>query len=162
MGRIVKNGVEYGRGGADILNLIYPVGIIVDFGTEGKDFNPNMTWAPQKWQKMEDGRVTIGANSTYPIGSTGGVEKHYLVAAIGATDNDSSRIGYIGTNISPFQQNRTYQYTVLGKEASSIGVPNKKFNHGVNVTDGKADESDDGYTSNMQPYTAVNRWKRIS
>lgn len=159
MARILKNGVEYGVGGQTLIDKIYPVGSI--YISTSASFNPQTAWGGT-WKKTADGRCLIGANTSYPLGSTGGVESHYLVAAIGATDNDSSRIGYAAADISPFQQKRTYKYTVRGTEASSLGTPTKKFNHSVNVTDGKIDASNDGYTSNMQPYLAVYIWERIA
>ena len=156
MGRIVKNGVEYGRGGSDLLNLIYPVGIIVDFGTEGKDFNPNTTWAPQKWKKLEDGRVTIASNTTYPIGTTGGEAYHYL------TGNEMPPHGHSAGKAYNFRLDNT------GIVKSSIDKYSEQFLH-IDQTSTSASEfiqtnnvGGGASHNNMQPYMAVNRWMRIS
>lgn len=154
MGRILKNGVEYGVGGTDLLNLIYPVGIIVDFGAEGKDFNPNTTWAPQKWQKIEDGRVTIASNNAHPIGETGGEEAHVL-----------------GNDEMPSHDHGLSDWAMSWKMTGAKG----EVNLGVSATS-EAWTNNRGYFksqttkpaggskphNNMQPYVAVNRWKRIS
>ena len=150
MGRIVKNGVEYGRGGNDLLNLIYPIGIEVDFGVEGKDFDPNVTWAPQKWKKIEDGRVNIAANSTYTVGSQGGEAEHALTVAELASHTHQQRFGNkSGHNQSPI---RYIQY-----EEDIYGTT--WVDDTVNMESGYT--GDGNAHNNMQPYTAVNRWRRI-
>ena len=159
MGRIVKNGVEYGRGGADLLNLIYPVGIIVDFGTEGKDFNPNTTWAPQKWKKLEDGRVTIASNTTYPIGTTGGEEAHYL------TGNEMPPHGHSAGRVYGYKLSnygiKADAWQKDGEQVLYIDQTSESSSTSSNILTTNA-EGGGASHNNMQPYMAVNRWMRIS
>lgn len=141
---------------ADLLNLIYPVGIIVDFGTEGKDFNPNTTWAPQKWKKVEDGRVTIASNTTYPIGTTGGEAAHYL------TGNEMPPHGHSAGKVYNYKLSNT------GIAKSAIDKYGEQFLHIDQTSSAASDifhanaEGGGASHNNMQPYMAVNRWMRIS
>ena len=73
MGKILKNGTEYGLGGKALIDRIYPVGSI--YISTSSSFSPQTTWGGT-WRKTADGRCLIGANDTYPLGSTGGAEKH--------------------------------------------------------------------------------------
>ena len=163
MGRIVKNGVEYGRGGAELLNLIYPVGIIVDFGEEGKNFDPNVTWAPQKWKKLEDGRVTIASNSSYPVGTNGGSTTH-LHSTKDHTLTVEEMPAHVHSFSKPAWANTEYRAGdryFCAKGWNSIST--ETFGS-TNYTGGSRahNHGDTGSASTMQPYTAVNRWKRIS
>ena len=56
MGRIVKNGVEYGRGGNDLLNLIDPVGSIY-IGTQNSCPLATLI-AGSQWQRVATQVVT--------------------------------------------------------------------------------------------------------
>ena len=73
MARILKNGVEYGVGGQTLIDKIYPVGSI--YISTSVSFNPQTVWGGT-WKKTADGRCLIGANTTYPLGSTGGNASH--------------------------------------------------------------------------------------
>lgn len=167
MGKIIRNGVEYGFGGKEILNLIYPVGIIVDFGAEGKDFNPNVTWAPQQWQKVEDGRVSIASNASYPIGTTGGSTTHkHSTNAHTLTINEMPSHNHPVTTNGEFTVNNGNGngQSAIPANTSSWGdrYPSDWWKVHVSNTGGGKPHShgDTGLASTMQPYTAVNRWKR--
>lgn len=143
-------------GGADLLNLIYPVGIIVDFGAEGKNFNPNSTWAPQKWQKVEDGRVTIASNTTHPIGETGGEERHYL------TGNEMPPHGHSAGLAAGFKlANTGIARSALDKYSEQFLWIDQSSKSASSIFSTNA-EGGGASHNNMQPYVAVNRWKRIS
>nr|DAK76769.1 MAG TPA: baseplate protein [Bacteriophage sp.] len=141
-------------GGADLLNLIYPVGIIVDFGTEGKDFNPNTTWAPQKWKKLEDGRVTIASNATYPIGTTGGEEKHAL--SIGEIPRHVHDLAdwSMAWKLNGVQG----EVNLKASATSEAWSDNRGYFKSTNTKQTGGNQPH----NNMQPYVAVNRWMRIS
>nr|DAO97143.1 MAG TPA: baseplate protein [Caudoviricetes sp.] len=148
MGRILKNGVEYGVGGADLLNLIYPVGSI--YISTSSTFNPQTVWGG-KWKKTADGRCLIGASTAYPLGSTGGSENH------AHSSNDMyARIGPYGTGFTlnilhtpAWTSDWTYQVSKATQE-------NKQNEYATRVF-GQTTES-----SNMQPYLAVYIWERIA
>ena len=54
---------------------LYPVGSI--YISTNANFNPQTSWGGT-WVKTANGRCLIGANSTYPLGSTGGEAEHTL------------------------------------------------------------------------------------
>ena len=127
---------------------IYPVGSI--YLSTNANFNPNTTWGGT-WVKTANGRCLIGANDTYPIGSTGGYEKH--------THNCNDLISKIGpygdkltVNIRPtaaWTSDWSYQFTNATQE-------HKDNNYAVRVQGTTAE------ASNMQPYLAVYIWERTA
>lgn len=127
---------------------IYPVGSI--YISTNATFNPNTTWGGT-WTKTANGRCLIGANDTYPLGSTGGNEKHThncgnLIAKIGPYGDN------LTVNIRPtsaWASDWTYQFTRATQE-------HKDNNYAVRVQ-GTTDEA-----SNMQPYLAVYIWERTA
>lgn len=147
MGRIVKNGVEYGRGGNDLLNLIYPVGSI--YISTSPAFNPQTVWGGT-WKKTADGRCLIGANDTYPLGSTGGEATHTLnheemprhSHGIYGADSRSGANTLTQARFSYKDQGQTTSYIsgIMGTELTGSGKAH----------------------NNMQPYLAVYIWERIA
>lgn len=127
---------------------IYPVGSI--YISTNATFNPNTAWGGT-WVKTANGRCLIGANDTYPIGSTGGYEKHThdsgdLISKIGPYGDN------LTINIKPtaaWQSDWTYQSTIATQE-------HKDNNYAVRV------EGTTAEASNMQPYLAVYIWKRTA
>ena len=61
----------------DLIELVYPVGSIY---MSVAATNP-ATLFGGTWEALDDGRVLIGANSTYTAGSTGGEASHTLTTA---------------------------------------------------------------------------------
>lgn len=127
---------------------IYPVGSI--YISTSATFNPNTTWGGT-WTKTANGRCLIGANDTYPIGSTGGYEKHTHSAS-----NMYAKLGPYGTgftlNILPtpaWKSDWTYNVSKATQEQ-------KQNNYATRVV-GDTTES-----SNMQPYLAVYIWERTA
>lgn len=127
---------------------LYPVGSI--YISTSATFNPQTTWGGT-WVKTADGRCLIGANDTYPLGSTGGYEKH--------THNCGdliSKIGPYGDNLTvnirqtaAWTSDWTYQFTRATQER-------KNNNYAVRV------EGTTAEASNMQPYLAVYIWERTA
>ena len=124
---------------------IYPVGSI--YVSTSATFNPQTTWGGT-WVKTAKGRCLIGANDTYPLGSTGGEETHYLtVDEMPSHNHSSSRINWYNA----LQNN--------GMAAETVAKSNLKV-------DGP--DSNTSYTggskahNNMQPYLAVYIWERIA
>ena len=62
-----------------VVNLIYPVGIVVDFSV---NTNPNAIWSGTIWERFAEGQVTVGYNSGDAdfgtIGQTGGAKGHVM------------------------------------------------------------------------------------
>ena len=132
---------------------IYPVGSI--YVSTSATFNPKTTWGGT-WVKTAAGRCLIGASDTYPLGSTGGEERHNL------TENEmpphahsagkaagfklinqgiaSSAIDHNGEQFLWIDQSSTTASIVLSTNSSGGGAGH----------------------NNMQPYLAVYIWERTA
>lgn len=147
MGKILKNGTEYGLGGKALIDRIYPVGSI--YISTSSTFNPQTAWGG-RWKKTADGRCLIGANDTYPLGSTGGEATHTL------THEEMPRhshgiYGVDSRNGNTTLQKPYFSYKDQGQTTSYIsGVMGTEF-----TGNGEAH-------NNMQPYLAVYIWERIA
>lgn len=126
---------------------LYPVGSI--YISTSANFNPNTAWGG-RWVKTADGRCLIGANSTYPLGSTGGEAEHALSIdelpshAHGIYGADS-RSGDITLDKPMFEykdqgQTTSYVSYILSTELAGNGQSH----------------------NNMQPYLAVYIWERTA
>lgn len=123
---------------------IYPVGSI--YISTSATFNPNTVWGGT-WEQTASGRCLIGANSTYPLGSTGGEEKHTLTIDEMPSHKHTIRVNWynnlqtdgISTNIAS-QSN----LKVDGSDKYTGNVGGSKAHN------------------NMQPYLAVYMWKRTA
>lgn len=132
---------------------LYPVGSI--YISTSATFNPQTAWGGT-WRKTADGRCLIGANATYPLGSTGGEERHYLTgnempphghtagkAATFKLSNEgiaSSAIDHYGGQFLYIDQTSTTSSEVLNTNSSGGGASH----------------------NNMQPYLAVYIWERTA
>lgn len=138
----------------------HPVGSI--YISTSSTFNPQTAWGGT-WRKTADGRCLIGANSTYPLGSTGGntththttanhtltinempAHRHTSPARIQWYNTEANGVMFAGTGASHAQVDKEQLYT--GYEGSS-----QPHNHG-----------NTGSASNMQPYLAVYIWERTA
>lgn len=145
MGRILKNGVEYGLGGNTLIDKIYPVGSI--YISTSASFNPQTVWGGT-WRKTADGRCLIGASDKYPLGSTGGEAEHTLtVNEMPAHRHYKSRVNW---------------YNNLQTNGISANITAQSY---LKV------DGTDNYTNyvggskahnNMQPYLAVYIWERTA
>ena len=146
---------------------IYPVGSI--YISTNSNFNPNTTWGGT-WRKTAEGRCLIGANDTYPLGSTGGEATHkHTTQAHALTYNEAvshaHRMGSDGGSaalINSFESaNRvvrsgTPSYTI---NADNDKAPWTEMSGGGNAAHSHGDT---GSASTMQPYLAVYIWERIN
>lgn len=134
-------------------NSQHPIGSI--YISTSSTFNPQTAWGGT-WRKTADGRCLIGANDTYPLGSTGGEERHYL------TGNEMPPHGHSAGKAASFK---------LGHEGianSAIDHYGKQFLY-IDQTSTNASEvlntnaSGGGAShNNMQPYLAVYIWERTA
>lgn len=153
MGKILKNGTEYGLGGKALIDRIYPVGSI--YISTSSAFNPQTTWGG-RWRKTADGRCLIGANDTYPLGSTGGEAAHYL------TGNEMPPHGHTAGKVVGFKLGHT------GIASSAINPYGEQFLYIDQSSNSASSElstnAEGGGAShnNMQPYLAVYIWERIA
>ena len=153
MGKILKNGTEYGLGGKELIDRIYPVGSI--YISTSPTFNPQTVWGGT-WRKTADGRCLIGANDTYPLGSTGGEAAHYL------TGNEMPPHGHNAGKVYNFKLDNT------GIAKSTIDKYGEQFLH-IDQTSSAASnifhanaEGGGASHNNMQPYLAVCIWERTA
>lgn len=151
MARILKNGVEYGVGGQTLIDKIYPVGSI--YISTSASFNPATAWGGT-WKKTADGRCLIGANSTYPLGSTGGEETHYITI-----DELPSHDHNLADWAMSWKMTGTKGEVNLGVAATSEAWTNNRgyFKSQTSKATGGGQPH-----NNMQPYLAVNIWERTA
>lgn len=126
----------------------HPIGSI--YISTSSTFNPQTAWGGT-WRKTADGRCLIGASATYPLGSTGGAEKHSH-----ASGDLHARVGPYGNgfalNIKPtgaWTSDWTYTVTKAAQES-------RQNAYAARVA-GSTEES-----STMQPYLAVYIWERTA
>ena len=161
MGKILKNGTEYGLGGKSLIDRIYPVGSI--YISTSSTFNPQTTWGGT-WKKTADGRCLIGANDTYTLGTTGGSASHTHT-----TQNHTLTVNEMPPHIHD-NNARINWFNELGQGLLDTGwVANSNIrvdagsNHTSTVGGGAAhSHGNTGSASNMQPYLAVYIWERIA
>lgn len=146
---------------------LYPLGSI--YISTSSTFNPNTAWGGT-WVKTAEGRCLIGANSTYPLGSTGGstthshtTKEHTLTYA--EVPAHAHRLGSDGGNgglINSFDssgrvvRSGTPNYTI---NADDDKAPWTEMSGGGN---GAHSHGDTGSASTMQPYLAVYIWERTA
>ena len=128
-------------------NSQHPIGSI--YISTSSTFNPQTTWGGT-WKKTADGRCLIGANDTYPLGSTGGEAEHALSIyelpshshGIYGADSRSGNITLDKARFSYKDKGQTTSYVsgILGTEMTGNGKAH----------------------NNMQPYLAVYIWERTA
>lgn len=139
---------------------IYPVGSI--YISTSPTFNPNTIWGGT-WEQTASGRCLIGANSTYPLGSTGGSATHKHNTK-DHTLTEQEMPSHLHRFSKPAWTNGEYvsgdtylcSYGYSNASKATFGSTdytggNKPHNHG---------ETTEGST--MQPYLAVYMWKRTA
>lgn len=138
------------------------------------------------WLPLDDGRVLIGANSTYAAGSTGGdtshthtTGDHTLTTAEMPAHTHLGKIGYtesgygvtIGTWSAYIDGGGTGPWGASGNNSfrgtnGSTTYTNRNTRNLVDTGSkgggGAHNHGDTGSGSNMQPYLSVYRWKRIA
>lgn len=133
------------------LDFFHPVGSI--YISTSSTFNPQNAWGG-RWKRTADGRCLIGANSTYPLGSTGGEATHTL-----------------SNNEMPSHDHNLSDWAMSWKMTGQKG----EVNLGVSAT-ADAWSNNRGYFksqtskatgggqphNNMQPYLAVYIWERTA
>lgn len=140
---------------------IFPVGFIIMMAIAD---NPT-DYFGGSWTPVAQGRCLIGTGTygegasekgefaTYTLNEEGGELKKKLSAVVGATDGRAERIGYVAEGATKNQPTPTY--SVVGASYTTGG----SFTHSTPVVE---PDIDDRYVNMMQPYLAVNIWKRIA
>ena len=129
-------------------NSQHPVGSI--YISTSSTFNPQTTWGGT-WRKTADGRCLIGANSTYPLGSTGGSASH------------SHSSGAMVARVGPYGTGFTMNIKGVGAWTSdwTYNVSKATQESRQNAYAARIAGNTDG-ASSMQPYLAVYIWERTA
>ena len=141
----------------DIINLIYPVGIYVDFRV---GVNPNTIYTWQKWEQDTSGTVLVGATGKTndkefgTVGNTGGnkIQKANLsntAFAQIAIAGGSKRIQ--GKQVTTPEWNATMSLVGSGADSTT-----RLTRAGINVAGTTND------FNNCMPYKVCSRWYRVS
>lgn len=133
------NGQEISR--TEYPELFSVLGTAYGAGDGSTTFN-----VPDLRARVPVGKSNGDANFT-PLGKQGGYTTQGLMALIGATDADSTRIGYTAGDKVP---GRKYNYVIQGNLVASE-VPSDRINHATPVL-----QSDGSTPTTIQPYTVVN------
>lgn len=129
----------------------HPVGSV--YITISSDFNPVDQWGGT-WSKIAEGQCLIQSGSTYTLGSTGGEAAHYL------TGNEMPAHEHTAGKVYNYRLDNT------GIANSAIDRNGAQFLHIDQTSSASSNifhtNSGGGGAShnNMQPYLAVNIWKR--
>lgn len=120
----------------------HPVGSV--YITISSSFNPANHWGGT-WSKIAEGQCLIQAGNTYALGSTGGESEHTLTI---------HEMPYHNHNILKPRWGATSEgaNAVWGSNGSGDGEG----------YDGRGYQGDGVAHNNMQPYLAVNIWKRTA
>jgi len=134
---------------ADILNTLYPVGIIVPFANA---VEPAAIWGGT-WELLAEGRTLIKSGSEYALGSTGGEASHKL------TTNEMPNHTHNIFDMS-WAHSSDISYT-MGADNGFFWVYDSRHtapikSSYVTTTGGSLPHN------NMPPYLAVNLWKRTA
>lgn len=131
----------------------HPVGSV--YITISSSFNPANHWGGT-WSKIAEGQCLIQAGGDYTLGSTGGEAAHYL------TGNEMPPHGHSAGKVYNYKLDNT------GIAKSVIDKYGEQFLH-IDQTSSAASnifhtnaEGGGASHNNMQPYLAVNIWKRTA
>lgn len=142
----------------------HPVGSV--YITISSGFNPADQWGGT-WSKIAEGQCLIQAGNTYTLGSTGGEVKHTL----STSEMPSHSHGLLGYIFNHAHAQSTAKYGLLSStQMEQNGWKNTgdncdfdalKNDGAVNSWSIRANGSGNAH-NNMQPYLAVNIWKRTA
>lgn len=139
----------------------HPVGSI--YISTSSTFDPATAWGGT-WRKTADGRCLIGANSTYPLGTTGGSATHtHTTQAHTLTVNETAP--HIHDNNARINWFNELGHGLLGNGwAANTNIRVDAGANQTSIVGGGAAHShgNTGSASNMQPYLAVYIWERTA
>ena len=134
----------------------HPVGSV--YITISSNFNPADQWGGT-WAKIAEGQCLIQSGSTYTLGSTGGEAYHYLTGNEMPPHGHSAgkvynyKLSNYGLKADAWEKNGDQVLYIDQTSASSSTASNILH---TNAEGGGASHN------NMQPYLAVNIWKRTA
>lgn len=184
--RSVNNVNADTNGNVNIIDKVYPVGSIYMSVVNNSPAN----FIGGTWVALNEGRVLIGANSTYTAGKTGGEFTHKITVAELPEHNHSASTASAGAHTHTASTNSTgdhaHNYVCYktaeavynvggGSHIMNVGstlATTSAGTHSHTVTIASADAHTHTVTvnntgsgsamNNMQPYLAVYMWKRTA
>lgn len=184
--RSVNNVNADTNGNVNIIDKVYPVGSIYMSVANNSPAN----FIGGTWVALNEGRVLIGANSTYTAGKTGGEFTHKITVAELPEHNHSASTASAGAHTHTASTNSTgdhaHNYVCYktaeavynvggGSHIMNVGstlATTSAGTHSHTVTIASADAHTHTVTvnntgsgsamNNMQPYLAVYMWKRTA
>lgn len=184
--RSVNNVNAGANGNVNIIDKVYPVGSIYMSVVNNSPAN----FIGGTWVALNEGRVLIGANSTYTAGKTGGEFTHKITVAELPEHNHSASTASAGAHTHTASANSTgdhaHNYVCYktaeavynvggGSHIMNVGstlATTSAGTHSHTVTIASADAHTHTVTvnntgsgsamNNMQPYLAVYMWKRTA
>ena len=133
---------------SDIVNLIYPVGSIIQLNSTT---DPNTIYSGTTWVKIE-GRFILGSSDAYPIASTGGEASVTLTTSQIPSHNHALHIYPTSSQASGYGLTQ------------AAGFQNQVLIQNLNTQSGTLCTSTGGGSShnNMPPYKVANIWERTA
>ena len=153
----------------ELVNLLYPVGIIAEF-TNNTD--PNNIWPGTTWSKMDAGRVLISAGTytegsdtyTYTLGDKGGEAKHQLTTEELASHGHGISISSVGNHSNDIGSPKNLIGEIANSFRGSDEPPinyGKTTNAGAHSLSASIERTGGNFKhENRMPYETVIRWKR--
>lgn len=136
----------------NIIQGIYPVGSIY---MSTVSTNPSTLFGFGTWQLWGSGKVPVGIDTDdtdfNDVEKTGGTKRQALRALIGATNSNTTKLGYKAEGAVPSES-----YSIVVNGVSSDGLTSQ-VNHSTKVTDLTGND-----VSIVQPYITCYMWKRIN
>lgn len=134
----------------------HPVGSV--YITISSSFNPANHWGGT-WEKIAKGQCLIQAGGDYTLGSTGGEERHYL------SGNEMPPHGHTAGKVYNYKLSnyglKTDAWEKNGDQVLYIDQTSESSSTSSNILHTNA-EGGGASHNNMQPYLAVNIWKRTA
>lgn len=134
----------------------HPVGSV--YITISSNFNPANHWGGT-WSKIAEGQCLIQAGNTYTLGSTGGEASHTLTTDELPSHTHFTNDGWAG--IAATRDGIGTYLTYAKKVGASYAKPYVDI-HNSNMDSTFSSTGKNQAHNNMQPYIAVNIWKRTA
>lgn len=153
---------------AEMLDIFYPIGTYYE--TSDATFNPNTAWGGT-WVEDTAGRVLVAQDQyTFAtVGSTGGEERHTLIASelphlTGSVQSQKSVAD--GSPINTYPTSATTGVFTFadnsGDTWSSVSSEQSNTAQYQNATVTYDNGGQDAPHNNLQPYIVIKRWHRVA
>lgn len=124
--------------------------------------DPNALWAATTWTQITDGRVTLASSNDHALGSTGGAETVTLTTDQIPSHTHNECIN--GNGADGWDHNFGAMVSAPASGGNYAGYMAQLLGWSGSSSKRVTTESTGGGQAhnNMQPWRAVNRWKRVA